>query len=409
MQPAESLAGTWSVAIGWIERFVASRGWRWKLVAGLAVTASVLSVNPLLYSSLKPHHDPNDELKWQVVEQQSRTLLMQPAPDNPGTNEAKRTFRLTVPLLMKILHLNRYGIVCLQFVASLLFLYFTIRLVEQTTGDRVAAVFAAVGFAFIYTGSAGLSDALAWFDEFAYLFILLAMYSSNVFAIVFFTLAASWTDERGFIACAFVFLWWKLKSLTPARLTPSALLRVDARSTAVLAAMLAYLAGRFSIQAVTGLHTPHDATGLHVFLASTNYIGLAVWSALEGFWVPVLFSLVILIVRRRIVPLLLLTGLMTVIMIVALSVHDITRSAGYMFPAVFISILVLSESTSGVDPGGRPPGSLADLRILLSIAAVISVLCPSYIIVTLWDPAVTWYEPAFIKVLDLIRIHFYGH
>ena len=81
--------------------------------------------------------------------------------------------------------------------------------------------------------------------------------------------------------------------------------------------------------------------------------------------------------------------MMFVLLLIAFSVEDITRSAGYMFPVIFISIAVLVEKISQIE-----------MRKILFVCALVCFLFPSYYYAS-HDHIAVWYKPVFIKAFGL--------
>ena len=121
MKPIQTLSDSYSLFIRLIEKFIALRYWKIKLVLLLTVISIVLSTPQYV----RLHDTMKKNISWQAYDQKKKDLFSQP-DFNPRTNAAKKTFRLTVPAIAKIFHLNNYAILALQFFIGLLFLYFSI-------------------------------------------------------------------------------------------------------------------------------------------------------------------------------------------------------------------------------------------------------------------------------------------
>ncbi len=389
MAPLQNMTDLYSFLIRLIEKFISLRYWKIKLVFILTVVSVTLSTPQYLKVPGSFKNNPS----WLAFDQKKKDLLSQPN-FNPRTNAAKKTFRLTVPAIAKVFHLNNYAVLALQFFIGMLFLYFTIVLTEKITGDSIAAFLTTAGLVFIYTGHSAFTDVITWFDAFAFFFLLLAMLYSNVTLIIFFMQLAAWTDERAVIAGGFIFIWWKLKELKKSDFNFISLFKLGWQSSAVIFSLVLYLITRYLISIYAHIHTPQDGIGLNDV---TNYIGLGLWSALEGFWILIIIVFIILIENKKYFLAFFISGMMTIILAVAFSVFDITRSAAYLFPVIFICILILSQifSTNA-------------LRKILIVCAFVSFLFPSYYIITSRPQPVMWYKPIFIRAIDQIRIHYSG-
>lgn len=371
-----------------IEKFTSSKYWKIKSV----LTLTFLS---LFFASpqFSGYEKTFKEIKgWQAFHQQNEQPLT-PLDFNGASNAAKRTFRLTVPILAFVFHLNDYSILAIEWLVNILFLYFCILLFENISNDRSIALLGAIGLTFIYNGHAGFTDNNAWFDIVAYLFLLLAMLYSNVFLIFIFTFLASWTDERAVVASLLIFLWWKFNEIKAIDFSFASYFKFEKKSSAVILALLFYGGGRYLLTMYFGLQTPAKGIGLEVLMNATDALGLGLWSALEGFWLLLIVCYIFLFRQKKYVVALSISLVIAVIMLIAYSVEDITKSAGYMFPVIFIAVAILFETISKID-----------LRRLLLLCAIVCFLFPSYYYASHNHIAV-WYKPVFIKALDLFQIH----
>ncbi len=383
-----SLSRIYENIIGRIEKFTATRNWR--IISVLALTFLSLCFASPQFSG---YEKTFKEVKgWQAFNQQKEHPFT-PLDFNGASNAAKRTFRLTVPLLAYVLHLNDYAILVIEWLVNILFLYFSILLIERITNDRTLALLGTIGLTFIYNGHAGFTDNNAWFDIVAYLFLLLAMLYSNVLLIFTFTFLASWTDERAVFTSQLIFLWWKFNEVKTTDFSFASFFRVEKKSSAVLLAVLFYALGRYLLYEYFNLHTSNKNIGLEVLMNATDAMGLGLWSALEGFWLLLILCFIHLLKQRKYAVVLSMGAMMVVIMLIAYSVEDITKSAGYMFPVIFISVAILFEKNS-----------INDLRKLLLLCAGVCFIFPSYYYAS-HDHIAVWYKPVFIKALDILQVH----
>ena len=379
-----SLSTVYENIIERIEKFTVSRNWKIKSV----LTLTFLS---LFFASpqFSGYEKTFKEIKgWQAFHQQ-REHPFTALNFNEASNAAKRTFRLTVPILAFAFHLNDYAIIVFEWLVNILLIYFSLLLFEKITKDKTLALFGTIGFTFIYIGHSGFTDNNAWFDVVAYLFLLLAMLYSNIFLIFIFTFLAAWTDERAVVASLLIFLWWKFNEIKAADFSFAAYFKFEKKSSAVLLALLFYGFGRFLLTNYFGLQTPAKGIGLEVLMNATDAMGLGLWSALEGFWLLLIVCCIFLFRQKKYVVALSISLMIAVIMLIAYSVEDITKSAGYMFPVIFIAVAILFETISKID-----------LRRLLLLCASICFLFPSYYYAS-HDHIAVWYKPVFIKAFGL--------
>ncbi|MEI7801648.1 MAG: hypothetical protein WCI97_03270 [Bacteroidota bacterium] len=381
-----SLSTIYENIIARIEKFTSSRNWKIKSVLALTFLSLCLAT-----PQIGGYEKTFSEIKgWQAFNQQKEHPFT-PLDFNGASNAAKRTFRLTVPLLAFVFHLNDYAVLVIEWLVNILLLYCSLLLFEKISNDKALTLIGAIGFAFIYNGHAGFNDNNAWFDVVAYLFLLLAMLYSNVFLIFTFTFLAAWTDERAVVASLLIFLWWKFNEIKTTDFSFSSFFRFEKKSSAVLLSLICYSAIRISLGKYFGLHTPDKGIGFEVFMNATDVMGLGLWTALEGFWLLLVIFFVVLLKQKRYTVTLSMAAMTTVIMLIAFSVEDITKSAGYMFPIIFIAVAVLADKFSRID-----------LRKILLACALVCFLFPSYYLAHA-DHRALWYEPVFVKALDFFK------
>jgi hypothetical protein len=322
------------------ERAVSRPAWRAK-VALLAFALSLYTAWPP-YAELRAGSFHED---WDAVLAQCAHPLT-PQTHDPASHSAKIAFRLTVPALAYVLRLGLPGLLVLQHLALFGLFCYAALLAERATNDRVTAWFATLGLALTFPGNVLCSDLAGFFDGVAYALLLAAMFHRGRLAVFALCLAAAFVDERGFLATGLVFLWhWTDRRL----------------AAAVALAGATYLAARFVLGHFCGLHTPTSGTNL--LPEQAHRLPFALWTAMEGFWLPVLFAAWLALKGGQWLRTLPYLAASAVLAAIALSVIDITRSMGYLLPVVFVGLRELAHS--------RP---LLSLRRLVLSAALISLV-----------------------------------
>ncbi len=367
-------------------KIISKKNWRIKSVLVLSCISIVLSTGAYFYlpTAMK---DEN----WNSFNEKKDHPFTQTNYE-PGSHAAKKTFRLTVPIIAKVFQLGNYAVFLLQFIVTILFLFFAIRFVEKITGDSITGLLTTIGLGFIYAGHAGFTDINTWFDEFAYLFLLLAMFSNQPYLILIFIQLACWTDERAIISSGLVFIWWKIKE--EGIFSFKSFFSFKLNSSVVVFSLLLYASGRFLLASLAQLSTPLSNVGLKPLLSDTDFMGMALWTSLEGFWIPVLLTFFILWKYKNFNLLVSIFSLLLILALGSFSVFDKTRSGAYMFPVIFISILVLKNYFS-----------TADIRKILFVTVPVCFLFPSYYIISDVKPYILWYKPIFVRVIDLAAIY----
>jgi hypothetical protein len=247
---------------------------------------------------------------------------------------------LAIPVLARVLHLNTYGLLAVQFLAGVLLFVCCARLAERTTGSRLAAAFVSLTVAGTYAGSAAFVEIRGLFDGVAITLLLLCMQTRRPALIAVALFAAAWTDERAIIASPLVLLF-HLAEASGSRPPYRAFLQRPIAGA--LAGLM--LHGITRIAYLTAYQIPHrfDGNGLEVLARQVNMIPMALWTAFEGGWFLVALGLAILFRKRKFVILSWLVAALGVLLAVSVAVVDISRTTAYALPALFVALIALAR------------------------------------------------------------------
>lgn len=281
---------------------------------------------------------------------------------------AKMTFRLTVPLLAKGLHLSLFGVLAVQLLLGLVMFYWLLRLLQMALRDDVAAFLLTLGMCFTYFGSAYVHDVYCFFDAFGYAALVFLLAARRLPYLLLLTAIGGFVDERVLVA-SLLALWWH--SLWSAD-APAPRLGRPALTPAVLgivAGWLAYGAVRYYLATTYHLNTHGGAVGVGAMAENlqAEMLGLGFISGLESYWLLLLLALLLLAVHRQ---WLLLTLLLAAFLPAgggSFLVYDMTRSLGYAFPVVLLAALVTGTYL------GR-----ASVRHLALVVLAFAILTPPY-------------------------------
>ncbi len=277
----------------------------------------------------------------------------------PGSHESKLTFRLTVPIIARLLHLRATGLLILYGIAGLALLYMAISLSEKITASRQVAFFILLAIACTWPGETSFHELYGGvYDGIALCFLLLALRTESALFAGSCVFLAAWTEERALIASAFLLLFWF--SADP---------RGWKRPIAVLAAWSGYIAVRLILAHSYSLTVATGNLGLPVLESHIALIPVGIWTGLGGAWIVVAGSLFVLLRRRKYWLAAGFCGLLGVTIAGALLVMDVTRTMAYCLPAVFVALRVLMRC-----------GSAGHLDKLAKISAAASVLAPTFFV-----------------------------
>ena len=280
------------------------------------------------------------------------------------TNEPSNAmFRVTVPLIASMLGIGLKGTLVLQFLTGILIFLLVGSIVERETGNRLIAFYATLLVALIYPGTAAFLESRYYFDSFAYLFLLAALWFRSPVSIGFLVLLAGFTDERALIASGFVFLWWTIKEGGDYSRSKSFF---NKRSVAVVIALIIYIGIRLFLQSHYGIQTWSEARSEFLLFDQINNSVMGIWSGLEAGWILVSLATIVMIIKERWLALSVFVGVIAVQVVAALSVVDITRSMGYLLPSLLVAILILVKEKE------------VNLKTYVVVACFVSLIALNY-------------------------------
>jgi len=273
------------------------------------------------------------------------------------SHESKLTFRLTVPLMARVLHLGTAGHLALFAVGGVLLLLCVLTLAEMVTDSRTVALYLTLATACTWPGLLAFHQLLGGFyDVVALLLLLFAMAARRPAVAAAALFAAAWTDERALLTVPLLCLFALAQSGRP-------------RCIAVLFGAAAYLGSRIWLANAWALHTTMGGASLAVFLKNLHIAPLGVWAGLGGSWILIVCALAILAARRRYLECAGLTLAIALVTALALGVEDLTRSMAYALPAVFVALHLLAKNET--------PGTVERIA---QTSALVCALLPTWFV-----------------------------
>lgn len=305
------------------------------------------------------------ETSWSPVLKKFAHPLYDPSKtEKPTSHESKLTFRLTVPIIGWALGLGQRGTLALYFLAGVALLYLTTILGDRVSGSREVACCLAITVATTWPGMTSFVVlAGGFYDGVAILLLLCSLYARSSAGVATCVFLAGWTDERGILASPLVLLFHGLTEDADVgvRFNP-----LRAQALAVPTALAGYAGVRLYLSYRFGLGTAQDPW-IQTFVSQLHLLPIGLWTALEGGWILVTAAVVDLFVKVRRSPAAWFLLAICPLGFLGIAVLDVTRSMAYLIPAIFVAVKVL-----------RVYESPNRLRQLCLIAAMVSVVCPSY-------------------------------
>jgi hypothetical protein len=361
-----------------IDKAAAKKYFLIKLSLFLCLISFFLSFPDLL--SFNPNSDG-----WKSIYIKANNLVDPLTNFSPDSWIAKKVFRLTLPLFIHFTGASPHLIYTIQVLCGMLIFIYAYKLVFKISNDNTISLLLTASVSFTYFGRACFYDLAPWFDGFAYLFIICAMYNTNWILIFLFSTLAAWIDERGFIALPIIYFYHQLqpqfnnenKSQFKSLLVP------NKSGIVVILSMLMYLSLRYLLGYLYNMKTPSEDLNYDLFIENFHYISLALWNFLEGFWIIVLLGFFTFLVNKKYFNFSIFFIYLICQLLVTFFVADLTRSGTYILPIVFVMFKYLYDNEV-----------LVLYRRISFICLLLCLFTTPAFICTDW-PAEYWYKDSF--------------
>ena len=177
--------------------------WKWKALL-LVLGISLFRALPAYDALATPHSRATfRDMQFQVDNLPCDMARKFP----PDSHESKLTFRLTVPIVARLLHLGEPGLLVLYGLVGIALLYMVLAMSEKITGSRKAAFSICQAIACVWPGETSFHELYGGvYDGVALCLVLLAMSTESTPIAGTSVFLAAWTDERALIASAFLLL-----------------------------------------------------------------------------------------------------------------------------------------------------------------------------------------------------------
>lgn len=332
---------------------------------------------------------------WPVLERQAADPLATSGEQykDHALHDAKLAFRLTLPLTMKVLHIDWRGLLAIQFGLGILLLVLVGKIAMDLFGDRIVALASVFGVASIYAGKAaflqlgGMGDAYA----FAFLTVAVAFRSPPVIAAA--VIAACFTDERAVIVSPLLVVYWAMRH-SDGRRPDWFNLQTFTVAGAILVAGVIRLVLMFGY----GLQIPIGAgkdVGFSVLPLNLPNVQYELPHVLAGLWLWPLVACIILVRNRWWFSLLVIAGVTGAIVAASFMVLDVDRSLAYTLPVLFVSMAIAAWARLGRE----------DLRSIAILGFLISLAFP---VNNLLGGVSNRYSEGNLMPIELVRFYKYS-
>lgn len=285
-------------------------------------------------------------------------------------HESKMKFRLFLPTLVRILGAKHFDIwlYFLAFILGFFYIYIIAKITLIILGkntDRILVLFFVAGFTNLYSGGGSfVLDIVPYGDFFAFLFLLLSIYTKNPFAIFLFCQCAFWVDERALVNAVFVILWWIFTPFNGNEFS----LNLNLRWFAVFISGVIYLCIR---QYLTVCYQFHEEAYLVEFVSTfkenSKMLSLRIWTGFDGMWLLIIMALIVLLKEKNYPFLGAFLGSLIVSVGFAFIAYDVNRGISYGFIAILLSLVICKKYLSE-----------KELKYVLIVCFLVSILSPTF-------------------------------
>lgn len=397
MPPAESFLAR--IARFAAQHLLRGRHWQWRVIL-VCILAAVVSAPPHvlgLSNYLKKPRlvDPPAERRADYDQWDAISIKIQhPLADmeqyfSPEKQQAKRTFRFTVPFIAHLLHLQVRGAILLNVLTGPLLFAAVLLLAARLGLPRFWALILSLGTASLHYGHAFANELSGAFDATPYALLILAMAVRNPFGVAGLTVLIGYCDERALIASSAILCFHLLPSSTAQQFSLSRIFTPLPLS--IIAGWIICLGSRIAIARSHQLPVLNAAGANLLFSSYTfGYGYLSFFSSWKCGMALVPVGVVQLWTRHfsRLL-LLMIVGGMALVCIASLEAFDHTRGLSYAVPFFFVILAALLRSGA----------NRREMRNVLWPCSLLSLLLPNFTLRGEMDFAQSWV----VQVLTLIN------
>lgn len=375
-----------------LARLAEGRGWLARGVL-LAILLSLFISFPRISFFLG--NDDQVASVWWMIERQAEDPLSTTGPplEDQAEHSAKLAFRLTVPMIVKVLHLDWRAVLILQFGLGVALLFLAGKIALDLFGDRITALATVFGVSAIYAGKAAFLQLGGMCDAFAYAFLTIAtaLRSPPLIAVTVF--AACFVDERAVIAAPLVGVYWAIRNGTIE--APNWL---NAQIVSVATAIGLAAVVRLVLMFGYGLYIPigpGNDVGFDVLRQTLPRLQYDLPHVFAGLWLWPLVACILLVRARWWATLALMIGGTMAVATVSFLVLDVERSLAYALPVLFVA-MAIAASRKMTTP---------DLR---SIAIVGLIVCLMFPVNNMFGGMNNRYSAGNLMPVELLRFYKYS-
>jgi hypothetical protein len=274
---------------------------------------------------------------WNVILYKSKHIFYNLDAYGSESHIAKTVFRLTIPLIVKLFHFNYLEFIFLQLFLAYFFIYYLFNFFDKKYASKNISALLTISICTIYFGKALIVD-FRWFDGWAFLFIIITLYTRFLLLAFVFLILGFFTDERVIFSVPILIILtsnqFHLESFNYRSL-------ISKKNVTIVLSLIFYILLRIILTYKYDMHIPSNAIGYEVFLDNINkrLIGMGYFTFFEGLWLFPFFYFLEYLKRRKIdfyTSFFIFYFILNTIAV--FFIYDVTRSGAYLILFIFFFI-----------------------------------------------------------------------
>lgn len=327
---------------------------------------------------------------WRGYEEKYRAPLTPMTINSQDGEEhvAKLNLRLTVPFIAYIGGFGKVGTYLLLGLCALLVCVITpVLMLRAVGGDKELAFWLSMAVAGGHLLTLYFRPLTGYFDGVAITLVMVCFLLRSRVGQMVVAVLALFADERSLFGLALVPLF---HVVTEENASNTLLKSISKAALPISGAFVVWIALRFAVTAVFGLHPHLGGVGLGIAASNYNYLPSAIWAVFQGGWGLVLGGLVLLLARGHVLAVTLAVGVCLLLVAGTAVVFDLTRSATYIFPLIFVAAV-----------GFREPVKRTACVVVAATCATLALFEPNIDIISSGENSeaiVVWSKPVWITL-----------
>lgn len=311
-------------------------------------------------------HNPQPFFFWDSIVRQGQSPL-QAVFHESGSHEANRTFRLTIPLIARYLHLNSLGLFILQVILGFVFSHLILGIFSKIFDEKILIFYTFLAFLNVYAGSCFFLNCFGHGDGYTFFFILCALLTRNPLLLTVFLQMAFWCDERSVVTSIGI---WGFQYVYTNHLQTNKPTNLQITLLVIIFNILLYIFTRIYLSSTFHLVSEDVETvtwsRYYSFIYMTSlWYGKRSYVGFEGFSLLTSLTFIIFYVDKKYTKIILSLAYWLPILIISFLVGDTVRTISFTFVFWLISLIVIKERIEQ-----------SQMKALLIVVAFINLLIP---------------------------------